>query len=347
MPFPDGTADFRSDTVTRPTDEMRKAMAEAEVGDDVYSDDPTANALEEDAAAVVGKEAAVFVPTGTMGNQLAIMLQTRPGDDVLCDPGIHSRNVERGAASALSGVAFRTVDAPDGRISPAMIDQAMSTAGFFPRIRLMVWENTHNLSGGRVIPIDVMEEGTEVARRHKLSIHLDGARLFNAVAASGIEADRYASNADTVQFCFSKGLGAPVGSILCGRADLVAEGRYLRKRLGGGMRQVGVLAAAARIALRDRDRLSDDHKVAAHLAEGLAALAPVAVNPEAVETNMVQVDLASLPVPFEAWAGRLPAAGIKIGSPIGGVLRLVTHRDVSTGDVDRLVDELRLAMAGQ
>jgi threonine aldolase len=244
-------------------------------------------------------------------------------------------------------VAFRTVDASDGRISPAMIDQAMSTAGFFPRIRLMVWENTHNLSGGKVVPIDVMEEGTKAARRHKLSIHLDGARLFNAVAASGVTADRYASNADTVQFCFSKGLGAPVGSILCGPADLMAEGRYLRKRLGGGMRQVGVLAAAARIALRDRDRLSDDHKVAAQLAEGLAALAPAAVNPEAVETNMVQVDIARLPVPFEAWSGRLPAAGIKINPPIGGVLRLVTHRDVSTGDVDRLVDQLHLAMAGQ
>ncbi len=274
MPFPDGTADFRSDTVTRPTDEMRKAMAEAEVGDDVYSDDPTANALEAESAAVVGKEAAVFVPTGTMGNQLAIMLQTRPGDDVLCDPGIHSRNVERGAASALSGVAFRTVDASDGRISPEMIDKAMSTAGFFPRIRLMVWENSHNLSGGRVIPIDVIEKGTEAARSHGLAIHLDGARLFNAVAASGVEADRFAAAADTVQFCFSKGLGAPVGSILCGRADLMAEARYLRKRLGGGMRQVGVLAAAARIALRDRDRLSEDHKVAAHLAEALAAPGP-------------------------------------------------------------------------
>ena len=346
MPFSDGIADFRSDTVTRPTDEMRKAMAEAEVGDDVYSDDPTANALESEAAAVVGKEAAVFVPTGTMGNQLAIMLQTRPGDDVLCDPGIHSRNVERGAASALSGVAFRTVEAPDGRISPDLIDQAMATAGFFPRIRLMVWENTHNLSGGKVVPLDVMAEGTKTARRHKLSIHLDGARLFNAVAASGVGADRFAALADTVQFCFSKGLGAPIGSILCGPADLMAEGRYLRKRLGGGMRQVGVLAAAARIALRDRDRLSEDHKVAAYLADALAALAPEAVDPGVVETNMVQVEVGHLPVAFDSWSGRLPSAGIKINPPIGGVLRLVTHRDVSVGDVDRLVDELRLAMAG-
>jgi threonine aldolase len=345
MPFDDGIADFRSDTVTRPTQEMRRAMAEAEVGDDVYSDDPTANALEEEAAAVVGKEAAVFVPTGTMGNQLAIMLQTRPGDDVLCDPGIHSRNVERGAASALSGVAFRTVDARDGRISPELIDHAMSTAGFFPRIRLMVWENTHNLSGGKVVPIGVMEEGSQAAMRHQLSIHLDGARLFNAVAATGVGADTYAALADTVQFCFSKGLGAPVGSILCGSRDLIAEGRYLRKRLGGGMRQVGVLAAAARIALRDRDRLSEDHKVAAHLAEDLAAVAPRAVDLGAVETNMVQVDVARLPVPVEAWIRRLAAAGIKVNPPVGGILRLVTHRDVSVDDADRLVDELRLTVA--
>jgi threonine aldolase len=345
MPFSDGIADFRSDTVTRPTEEMRRAMAEAEVGDDAYSDDPTANALEEEAAAVLGKEAAVFVPTGTMGNQLAIMLQTRPGDDVLCDPGIHSRNVERGAASALSGVAFRPVAAEAGRITPDLIDQAMGLAGFFPRIRLMVWENTHNLSGGKVIPIDVMEEGSEAARRHSLSIHLDGARLFNAVAASGVGAESYAATADTVQFCFSKGLGAPVGSILCGNKDLVAEGRYLRKRLGGGMRQVGVLAAAARIALRDRDRLSEDHKLAAHLADGLASAAPQAVDPGSVETNMVQVNVARLPFPLEAWTRRLAAAGIKVNPPFGGVLRLVTHRDVSVGDADRLVDELRLTLA--
>ena len=345
MPFPDGTADFRSDTVTRPTDEMRRAMAEAEVGDDVYSDDPTANALEEEAAAAVGKEAAVFVPTGTMGNQLAIMLQTRPGDDVLSDPGIHSRNVERGAASALSGVAFRTVEAPNGRISPELIDRAMATAGFFPRIRLMIWENTHNLSGGRVVPIDTMEEGSAAARRHSLSIHLDGARLFNAVAATGVNAGRYAAVADTVQFCFSKGLGAPVGSILCGPAELIAEGRYLRKRLGGGMRQVGVLAAAARIALRDRDRLADDHKVASYLAEGLAAIAPEAVDPSAVETNMVQVKAAGLPVPFDRWQRRLHSAGIKVSPPIGELMRLVTHRDVSAEDADHLIEELRLSMA--
>jgi threonine aldolase len=343
MAFPDGTADFRSDTVTRPTAEMRQAMAAAEVGDDVYGDDPTANLLEEESAAVVGKEAAVFMPTGTMGNQLAIMLQTRPGDDVLCDPGIHSRNVERGAASALSGVAFRVVDAPDGRITPAQIDLAMLTAGFFPRIRLMIWENTHNLFGGKVIPIEVMEEGQTAARGHRLSIHLDGARIFNAVAASGVSADRYAATADTIQFCFSKGLGAPIGSILCGPADLMTEARYLRKRLGGGMRQVGVIAAAARIALRDRDRLADDHKLARYLAEGLAAIVPDAVDLTQVETNMVQVHAGRLGPVFPGWSEELRSAGVRINPPIGGVLRLVTHRDVDRDDVDRVVEALRAA----
>ena len=346
MPFPDGIADFRSDTVTRPTAEMRQAMAAAEVGDDVYADDPTANLLEEESADVVGKEAAVFVPTGTMGNQLAIMLQTRPGDDVLSDPGIHSRNVERGAASALSGVAFRVVDAPDGRITPRHIDDAMVTAGFFPRIRLMVWENTHNLFGGRVIPIEVMEEGQVAARRHRLSIHLDGARIFNAVAASGISAARYAAAADTIQFCFSKGLGAPIGSILCGPADLIAEARYLRKRLGGGMRQVGVIAAAARIALRDRDRLAEDHKLARYLAERLADPAPHSVDLDQVETNMVQVDTGRLGPDFAKWNEALRSEGIRLNPPIAGVLRLVTHRDVNRDDADRLVETLR-AVSGR
>jgi threonine aldolase len=323
---------------------MRRAMAAAEVGDDVYADDPTVNALEEESAAVVGKEAAVYVPTGTMGNQLAIMLLTQPGDDVLCDPGIHSRNVERGAASALSGVAFRVVDASDGRIVPAQVDQAMQLAGFFPRIRLMIWENTHNLSGGKVVPWEVMEAGSAAARRHRLSIHLDGARIFNAAAATGVPAERFAAFADTVQFCFSKGLGAPIGSILCGPAELIAEARYLRKRLGGAMRQVGVIAAAARIALRDRDRLHLDHELAAYLVEELGSVVGEAVDPKQVETNMVQVDASLLPVPFESWKPFLERAAVKVNPPFGSTIRLVTHRDLDRADVDRLVGTLTEAI---
>ncbi len=341
MAFADGTADFRSDTVTRPTPAMRKAMAEAEVGDDVYSDDPTVNLLEEESAEVVGKEAAVFVPSGTMGNQLAVMTQTRPGEEVLCDGGAHVRNVERGAASALSGVAFRTVEAPGGRITPGDVDEAMALAGrFFPAIRLMVWENSHNLSGGKVVPLDLMEASNAAARRHGLSIHLDGARIFNAALALGVPAAALAAGVDTVQFCFSKGLGAPVGSVLCGPADLIAEARFLRKRLGGGMRQVGVLAAPARIALAERDRLVEDHDLARYLAEALAARFPGSVDLDGVETNIVNVDVAALGVPYPEIADRLASARILTNAPFAGTWRLVTHRDVDRSDVDRLVAAL-------
>ncbi|MCA1734683.1 MAG: low specificity L-threonine aldolase [Actinobacteria bacterium] len=341
MAFADGVVDFRSDTVTRPTPEMLAAMAAAPLGDDVYSDDPTANALEEEAAAVVGKEEAVFMPTGTMGNQIAIMMQTKPGDDILCDPGIHSRSVEKGAASALSGVGFRTVEAPGARITSAQVEEAVANSAFFPRLRLMIWENTHNLLGGKVIPLEVMQAASATARRLGLSIHLDGARLFNAVAASGVPADVFARNADTVQFCFSKGLGAPIGSVLCGTHELMNEARYLRKRLGGGMRQVGVIAAAARIALRDRDRLKEDHEVARFLGERLHEAAPGAVDLGQVETNIVQVQPDLLPIPTEQWRADLSAQGIKINPPFIGVLRLVTHRDVDREDVDRLVAPLQ------
>lgn len=342
MAFADGIADFRSDTVTRPTPEMRKAMAEAEVGDDVYSDDPTVNLLQEEAAEVIGKEAALFVPTGTMGNQLAVMAQTRPGDDVLCDEGAHVRNIERGAAAAFSSVSFRPVHAPGGWIQPRQIDAVMAAAGrFFPRIRLLVWENSHNLSGGRVTPVDGMAAGIEAARRHGLSVHLDGARIFNAAAALRVGADELAAGTDTVTFCFSKGLGAPVGSIICGTRDLIDEIHYLRKRIGGAMRQVGVLAAPARIALRDRDRLVEDHLVARYLAERIADHAPNALDPTGVETNIVNVAVDHLGVPIDAALERIRSGGLLVNPPLfGGVWRLVTHRDVDRADVDRLITHL-------
>lgn len=340
MAFADGTADFRSDTVTRPTDAMRRAMAEADVGDDVYGDDPTVNALQEEAAELMGKEAALFVPTGTMGNQLAIMLQTHPGEEVLVDEGAHCRNVEIGAASALSGVAFRTVHAPGGAIEAHQIDVAMAAAGrFYPRIRLMVWENTHNLSGGRVIRLETMSAGIRAARRHGLRVHLDGARVFNAAAALEVEADQIAHGTDTVSFCFSKGLGAPVGSMLCGTSDDIAEARYLRKRLGGGMRQVGVLAAAARVALADRNRLTEDHDLARMIAARIADHSPHAVDLDSVETNIVNVVFDHLGRSWDETSARLSERGIKANPPlVGGNWRIVTHRDVDAADADRLID---------
>lgn len=340
MPFPDGTADFRSDTVTRPTPEMISAMASAPLGDDVYQDDPTVNALEEEAADVTGKDAAIYVPTGTMGNQLAVMLHTNPGEEVLANGASHVRSVEGGAPQALSGVGFRTVDRDGGQITADDVASAMSLAGYYPRIGLMVWENTHNLSGGRVIPIEMMEQVSAVARQHGLAVHIDGARIFNAVAATGVPADRWASTSDTIQFCFSKGLGAPVGSIVCGPRDAIDEIRYLRKRLGGGMRQAGVIAAAARIALADRERLIEDHVLARKLASSIADRFPGAIDPSSVDTNMVLVDFEALAMSWDEVAGRLAAGAIKVNPPLAGGWRIVTHRDVDAGDADRLIAAL-------
>lgn len=337
MAFSDGIADFRSDTVTRPTREMLEAMATAEVGDDVYGDDPTVNALEDESAGVVGKEAGVFVPTGTMGNQLSIMFHTNPGEEVLAHEATHSRSVERGGPQALAGVAFRTVSRKAGAMTPRDVEEAMELAGFFPRIGLLIWENTHNLSGGKVIPIDVMEETSRVARDHGLAIHIDGARIFNATAASGVPASRFAAVGDTIQFCFSKGLGAPIGSIVCGGRETIAEIRYLRKRLGGAMRQVGVIAAAARIALRDRERLAQDHILARKLATEMAESFPGSVEPDQVDTNIVNVDFTRVQLDWSEVSSRLEGAGIKSNAPFGRWWRIVTHRDVDDGDVDRLM----------
>jgi len=336
MAFPDGIADFRSDTVTRPTAEMRRAMAEAEVGDDSYGEDPTVNLLQEEAAGLVAKEAALFVPSGTMGNQLAINLQTRPGDEVLCTEWAHLRNYERGAASALSGAAFRTVPGEGGVITVGQIEEALAWSGTrLPRVSLLVWENTHNAAGGTVLPMDVVAAATAAAHAAGLSVHLDGARLFNAAVALGRPAAELAAGTDTVMFCFSKGLGAPVGSVLCGQADLVQAAREVRRRFGGNMRQAGVLAAAARVGLRDWPRLAEDHELASRLAGVLEDRVPGAV-PIAPQSNMVQVPGDRLPGGAEAFRLALAEAGVRVGYIRPGVLRFVTHRDVDEADVARV-----------
>lgn len=338
MAFADGTADFRSDTVTRPTPAMRRAMAEAEVGDDVYGEDPTVNRLEEEAAAVVGKEAAVFVPSGSMGNQLGIWTQTSAGDEVICVENAHIRNYELGAGAIISGVQFRTIPTTDGDMSAeAILAAAAGTSYHLPRVGLLAWENSHLGSGGRVVPLASMQAGREIARDHGLGVHLDGARLFNAVAASGIDAAEWCATVDTVQFCFSKGLGAPVGSILCGPTDLIAEARWRRKVLGGGMRQVGILAAAASIGLAERERLADDNALAKELAEGIAERFPDAVDPAAVETNIVLVDEAHLPGPPGTLEAALAGQGVLVGDLRPGIVRFVTHRDVDRDDVGRVL----------
>jgi threonine aldolase len=349
MAFPDGIADFRSDTVTRPTPEMRRALAAAEVGDDVYGEDPTVNALEEEAAAAVGKEAGLFVPSGSMANLIAVSLHTNPGDDVVCDEWAHVRNYESGAGPAVSGVGFRIVPRA-GRVTAADVERVVAESrNYLPPVTLLVMENTHNVSGGRVVPIDLMADTAAMARDLGLRIHLDGARLFNAAVASGVPAARFADQADTVMFCFSKRLGAPVGSILCGDGALISHARRLRKRHGGGMRQVGVVAAAARVALRRVDELAADHVLAADLAAALAARFPAAVDPATVETNMVVVNEAGMPFPATVLQEGLAASGIRVGFIGPGMLRFCTHHDVDAADVARVaavVDELREAAPG-
>lgn len=336
MAFTDGLADFRSDTVTRPTPAMLEAMASAPLGDDVYHDDPTVNLLEEESAEATGKEAAIIVPTGTMGNQLSIMYHTSPGEEVLANGASHLRSIEAGAAQALSGVAFRTVDRPGGQIHPEDVDDAVELAGFFPRISLMTWENSHNLSGGKIIPLDVMRATSERARSRGLAIHTDGARIWNVVAATGTDGPTWGELSDTIQFCFSKGLGAPIGSIVCGERETIDEIRYLRERMGGAMRQAGVIAAAARIGLAERARLVEDHVLAQKLAVGFAERFPGSIESRDVETNLVLVDFASLGLTWQEVAERLRSANIKVNPPLKGRWRIVTHRDVDDSDVVRL-----------
>ena len=332
--------DLRSDTVTRPTRAMREAIAAAEVGDDVFGEDPTVNALEAEAAARVGKEAAVFVPSGTMANQIAIRLHTHHGDVVLAAEGAHVLRYEGGAAAALAGVQIATLgnrglfDADDVRaaIVPATNVHLAPTT-------LLAVENTHNGAGGRVFALDGLEAATAVARDAGLATHLDGARLFNAEVATGVEAARWARSFDTVAFCFSKGLGAPVGSVLCGSRVAIEQARRLRKRLGGGMRQAGLLAAAARYALAYHvARLADDHANARRLAEGLQK-AGLPVDPWP-ETNMVMFRVADT-------MGFLRAAqerGVLMLPTDPGRFRAVTHLDVSTEDVDAALERIAAAL---
>lgn len=342
MAFKDGTADFRSDTVTRPTQAMYKAMVEAPVGDDVYGEDPTVNALEEECAELFGMEAGVFVTSGTQGNGLALWTQTNPGDDVVCVQSAHVRNHEHGANSAIAGVGFRTVDSLNGEMTAVQIREAVQgTAYHLPRPGLLTWENTHNVSGGTVIPVEVMAESTMVAREFGLAVHLDGARIFNAITASGVAASKWGALVDTVQFCFSKALGAPVGSMLVGSKGVIDEARHRRKMLGGATRQVGVLAAAAKVGLDRRDELEDDHLLATELGEGIAELYPEATDGDAIATNMVVVEEAKLPGGIGSFQNALAGVGIRVATITPGRLRFVTHHDVDTEDVTKVLKILR------
>jgi threonine aldolase len=331
--------DLRSDTVTRPTPEMRKAMAEAEVGDDVFGDDPTVNALQEYAADLLGKEAGLFVPAGSMGNQVSLGVLTRPGDEVICEAGAHFLHYEGGAVAANLGLVARPIEGTAGAFSADQVAPLIRPGSEHnPRTAVVAIENTHNGAGGRIFPLDEAQAISKVARENDVALHLDGARIFNAQAATGTPAREWAACADTVSFCFSKGLGAPIGSMVVGSSESIAHGRFVRKRLGGGMRQVGVIAAAARVALETGiARLSEDHENAKKLAAGLAEIHPGAVDVEAVETNMVLLDLK----PFSKRGPEVVEALAKEGIVTIALgeyrMRLVTHRDVSQADIQAVV----------
>jgi threonine aldolase len=321
--------DLRSDTVTRPTPEMRAAMAVAEVGDDVYGEDPTVNLLESRAGEIFGREAALFVPTGTMGNQIAIRLHTKPGQEVICESRSHILDWEMATAAVFSGCLIRAVPTPSGTLAWKDIEPVIyGRSSFRAATGLIEIENTANLAGGRITQLDALEEIWGKAEERKIPMHLDGARIFNAATALGVDVKKLSRGFDTVMFCLSKGLGAPVGSMLVGSAELMERGRIYRKALGGGMRQAGVLAAAGLIALEKMPlRLHEDHANARLLAEMLSHLEGIAIDLDAVETNIVIFKLTGA-VTANELVSRLKARGILISSVGPDAIRLVTHHDV-------------------
>jgi threonine aldolase len=332
---------------------MRRAMAEAEVGDDVYGEDPTVNRLQERAAEIFGKEAALFVPTGSMGNQIAVKLHTAPGSEVVIEERGHMYNYEMAAMSAVSGALARPVQSSDpaGVLCWADIEAAVHASDapyYVARTRLLALENTHNFAGGSMMSRARTEELCDRAHAAGLRVHLDGARIFNAATALGETVAALSAPADSVMFCLSKGLGAPVGSVLLGERGFIEEARRWRKPLGGGMRQAGVLAAAGLVALAESPpRLAEDHAHARRLAEGLAELPGVGLDPARVQTNIVIFDVSETGQAAGPLCARLRAEHGVLASPFGHTVRLVTHYDVSRDDIERALEGVRAVVRRQ
>jgi threonine aldolase len=337
------TIDLRSDTVTRPSPAMRAAMAAAEVGDDVLGEDPTVNALQRRVADLLGTEAALFVPSGTMANQIAVGVHTAPGDELLCEPTSHVYVWEGGGIARLSGVTARTVAGDGGLLTVERLqDKIRPDDGHYVRTRLVCLENTHNRGGGRVHPIGQVARISAWVRDHGLALHLDGARLFNAVVASGIAPQAWTSHFDTVSVCFSKGLGAPVGSALAGTAEMIRKAHRLRKVFGGGMRQAGILAAACLYALdHNVGRLADDHVHADILAHAVEQTPGLWLESKPVETNLVWIEVDPTLGTAPQVAARLRASGVLVSALGPQVLRACTHLDVSREQAEFAADRIR------
>jgi threonine aldolase len=336
----DGWVDLRSDTVTTPTDAMRRAMADARVGDDVYGEDPTVNELEALAASLLGKDAAIFMPSGTMGNQLALRLLAPPGTEVVCGERAHVYRYEGAAAARNAGIQLRPVTDADGVLTAAQVERAAADqAHHLPPLAAVAIENTHMPASGRPMRPTEVDDVAGAARRHELRVHCDGARIWNASIALGVTPGELTAGCDTVMFCLSKGLAAPVGSLLCGSVEVMAAARAERARLGGGMRQVGVLAAAGIVALEQMvERLADDHSRARRLAEAIAETFPGSIDPATVETNIVCVPLDELP---DKIVGRMEEQGVRCGTIDARTVRFVTHKDVDDAGIERTLTALR------
>jgi threonine aldolase len=346
---PDRLIDLRSDTVTAPTEAMRRAMYEAEVGDDSSGEDPTVNRLEEISAERLGKEAAVFLLSGTMGNLVGLLAQTRHGDEVIVGQTSHILLSEVAGASAVGGLQLFAVPTQRGVMDPADVEGALRDPNNpnHPRSRVVCIENTANRDGGAAVSVAATDAVADVAHRSGLRVHIDGARIFNAAVALDVPVDRLVANADSVTFCLSKGLGCPMGSILAGDAAYVKEARRWRKVIGASLRQTGVVAAAGIVALTEMvDRLAADHANARRLAEGLARLPGLVVDLDAVETNIVMLSIDEEKVEAESFAAGLRERGVRVGAPSRGRMRLVTHYQVTADDVDWVIRAAEKAVGG-
>ncbi len=339
--MPERIVDLRSDTVTRPSQPMREAIAAAEVGDDVLGDDPTVIRLERTMADLLGKEAALYVPSGTMANLLAILSQTKPGDELILDRNCHIFNYEAAGAAVIGGVQLHPLDGPGGFLPLGALEGAIRPENIHhPVTSLIAVENTHNRGAGRVYPYDQLEKVRAIAKKHGLRVHLDGARLANAVVATGIPFDKYGAIADSINICFSKGLGAPVGSILISDGQTIKKARYWRKRLGGGMRQCGILAAACLYAMENNvGRLALDHAKASRIA-ALVASKPALKLLFPVETNIVIFRVEDESIDFDAFTRALGEAGVLSLAFGNRSVRMVTHLDVTDDDIDYVEEKL-------